>query len=274
MAKSIAGAARGSRRLAAGLCLLSWLIQHEGLAVALAQTQEPAPPPLSPACDVPASDLSSPVPMPNVSARLQQMKPLRILAIGSSSDLAYGAPSGIKSYPMRIESLLETSLKGSDIDVINRGLPGEVASTSAERIKSEVVTEMPDLVLWQVGMNDALSRVDPNEFEQTVRSTIGWLRDNHIDVALVGMQYVPRFAKDAAYYEIHDRIRRIAEDTGILYVRRYDAMRFIAKTRANQPLMMSDQFHLNDLGYQCMAEYVARAVIASVYLRKFRPAGK
>ncbi|ACB95809.1 lipolytic protein G-D-S-L family [Beijerinckia indica subsp. indica ATCC 9039] len=244
---------------------------EQGLGQALGETRDAVLPPLSPSCDVPPADLAAPEPLPNVAVKLPHEKTVRILAIGSSASSNIGATPGIKTYSMQLEALLETALKDIDIQIINRGLPGEVAATAAERLKSEVVTEKPDLVLWQVGMNDALSRVDPDDFEQTVRSTISWLQDNHIDVVLVGMQYAPRFVKDAAFLEIRERMRKIAATSNILYVRRYDAMQFIARTRANQPQMMRDEFHLNDLGYQCMAEHVARAVIASLYLKKVRP---
>ena len=65
--------------------------------------------------------------------------------------------------------------------------------------------------------------------------------------------------------------QKIAAEENILYVRRYDAMRFIAQRRANLQLMASDNFHLNDLGYQCMAEHVAHAMIVSLFVKRLRP---
>jgi acyl-CoA thioesterase I len=104
-----------------------------------------------------------------------------------------------------------------------------------------------------------------------VRSTIDWLKADNIDVVLVGLQYTARLARDANYFAIREALRKIAVDENILYIRRYDAMQYIAKTRANLQLMSSDNFHLNELGYQCMAEHVAHAVIANVFVKKFRP---
>jgi lysophospholipase L1-like esterase len=39
-------------------------------------------------------------------------------------------------------------------------------------------------------------------------------------------------------------------------------------------MLSADDFHLNDLGYQCMAEHVAHAVIANLFVRHgdFAPA--
>ncbi|WP_245276337.1 SGNH/GDSL hydrolase family protein [Methylocapsa aurea] len=228
-------------------------------------------PPLSASCYVPASDIAAPASLPNVAAALQERRTVRILAIGSSSTSGVGAPSNGKSYSSQLEQILEHALKGVDIEIINRGVTGEVAETTAERVKSEVVINRPDLVLWQLGTNDALARIDPGDFEATVRSTIGWLKENRIDVVLVGQQYTTRFARDANYSAIRDSLQRIAAEENILYVRRYDAMRFIAKAHANLELMSRDNFHLNDLGYQCMAEHVAHAVIVSLFVKGVRP---
>jgi lysophospholipase L1-like esterase len=48
-------------------------------------------------------------------------------------------------------------------------------------------------------------------------------------------------------------------------------MRFIVQRHANLQLMASDNFHLNDLGYHCMAEHVAHALIVSLYAKRARP---
>jgi acyl-CoA thioesterase-1 len=228
-------------------------------------------PPLSPPCDVPAFDIAAPASLPNVTAALQQGERVRILAIGSSSTLGSGASSKGKSYPSQLESILEHALKGSDIVMVNRGVAGEMAEITAERIRSEVALRKPDLVLWQLGTNDALARIPIGEFEDTVRSTVRWLKANKIDVVLVGVQYTTRLARDANYNAIRSSLQKIAAEENILYVRRYDAMRFIAQRRANLQLMAGDNFHLNDLGYQCMAEHVAHAVIVSLFVDRTRP---
>ncbi|WP_219320664.1 GDSL-type esterase/lipase family protein [Methylovirgula sp. HY1] len=221
--------------------------------------------PLTPACTVPENDISIPGPLPNVMAQLKKGAPVRILAIGSSSTEGIGASSQGKAYPTRLGPMLEKTLKGVDVEVINRGIAGEVADTTADRIMNEVALAKPDLVLWQLGTNDALSRVPPDEFETTVRDTVNWLKSQNIDVALVGMQYIPRFSRDPTYSAIRRSLRKIAAEEHVLYVRRYDAMRFMQRVRANEHLLARDNFHLNDLGYRCMAEHIAHAVIYSLF---------
>jgi succinate dehydrogenase / fumarate reductase iron-sulfur subunit len=63
--------------------------------------------------------------------------------------------------------------------------------------------------------------------------------------------------------------RRVAAAQNVLYVRRYDAMQFIARNNPNSgDMVTNDGLHLNDMGYQCMAEHIAHAVIANLFVRK------
>lgn len=247
-----------------------------GLSAAVTDAPLPAPvvPPLTPLCAVPENDIATPAPLPNVTALLKKHATIHILAIGSSSTWGVGASSLLNSYPMRLGAILDKTLKGADIEIANRGIAGELADTTADRIMSEVALSKPDLVLWQLGTNDALSRVPPKEFETTVRETVRWLKSQDIDVALVGLQYVPRYSLDPAYSAIRKSLRKVAKEENVLYVRRYDAMRFMESVRANEKIMAKDEFHLNDLGYRCMAEHIAHAVIISLFAKPTRPASE
>jgi acyl-CoA thioesterase I len=228
-------------------------------------------PQLSAQCQAPAADIAAPAPLPNLASTLAGHKKIRILAIGSSSTYGIGASSRSRNYPAQLHDILGKALNGVEVDIVNRGVSGEVASTTAERLRSEVAIERPDLVLWQLGTNDALSRVPPAQFAETVRSTVEWLKSDRIDVVLVGLQYTPKFSRDDNYTEIRDALLKIASDENILYIRRFEAMQFIAKARATPTMMSADDFHLNDLGYRCMAEHIAQAVIANLFVRRFRP---
>jgi acyl-CoA thioesterase I len=266
MAGKIAGGFGKKAGIAAALCCLL-MAAHRAEDASV----PPVAPPMSPQCDVPAADIAAPATLPNVTQALQKGEKVRILAIGSSSTLGWGASSKSRTYPSQLEDILEHALKGVEIVIVNRGVAGEMAETTAERIKGEVALRKPDLVLWQLGTNDALARIPPRDFENTVRSTIDWLKDDRTDVVLVGVQYTLRLVRDPNYVAIRDSLRKIAAEEHILYVRRYDAMRFIAQTRANLQLMAGDNFHLNDLGYQCMAEHIAHAVIVSLFAKRARP---
>lgn len=236
---------------------------------------EPIVPPLpnsaiimSVQCAVPISQISAPANLRRMAEQLEKKQPLRILAIGSSSTWGVGASAYKRNYPSQLERILEKKWKGLDVEIINRGVSGELAAATARRLIDEAALVRPDLVLWQLGTNDALARVPLNEFRHTVRKTIRKLRNNNMDVVLVGLQYTPRYARDENYVAIRNALKDIATEENLLYVRRYQAMEFIARNKANQQMMAEDNFHLNDLGYQCMAEHIAQAVIGSLFLRK------
>jgi acyl-CoA thioesterase I len=243
------------------------------LAIALALAPLPAAAqvavlPLSSACNAPNADIAAPAPLPRTTQLLSEKAPmLRILAIGSSSTWGIGASSRHKAYPAVLQGILERSLRGIKAEIVNSGVSGEVAETTAERLRTEVALRKPDLVLWQVGTNDALARIDPEQFEETVRSTIQWLKDDKIDIVLVGLQYTPKFARDQSYFAIRERLSQIAKEQNVLYVRRYAAMQFIAAHQSDD-LMSGDDLHLNDLGYRCMAEHIAHAVTANLFVHK------
>jgi acyl-CoA thioesterase-1 len=227
-----------------------------------------APPTLSAVCEVPAGDIASPAPLPHLAALLQAgKKTIRVMAIGSSSTVGLGASSPARNYPAQFEGILERTFKELDVVIINRGVSGELAANTAERLKLQVALERPDIVLWQVGTNDALSQVPIDDFVETVRDTLGWLKEHQIDTVLVGLQYSPRVARDSYYASIRSALRNLAAAENVLLVRRFEAMEFIEHAREGQ-LLSADNLHLNDLGYQCMAEHIARSVVISAFMRK------
>ena len=240
------------------------------MALAGPLAAQPQPDVLTPPCRAPEADIASQGPLTRVAAVLQRKTTVRVLAIGSSSTAGVGASSPRAAYPAQFEEILERFLKGVDLEVLNRGVSGEVAATTAERLKTDVEALKPDLVLWQVGTNDAVRGVPAAEFEAIVRDAVRWLKDR-ADVVLVGLQYTPRFARDEHYGEIRRAIQRVATSENVLLVRRFDAMQFIARTKASLDLLSGDQFHLNDLGYHCMAEHVAQAVVTTLFLRRGPP---
>lgn len=216
-------------------------------------------------CSVPQSTIARDSPLVNTAARIEAGKKVRVLAIGSSATWSAGKPS---SYPSRLEKLLENVWKGVNVEVINRGVSGEIAAVSARRLINEAAILRPQLVLWQLGTNDAVARVPLVEFETTVRATVRMLHKNGIDVVLVGLQYTPKFARDDHWVAVRAVLDRIASEENLLYVRRDRAMEFLAQTRSAVELGAEEEFSLADLGFPCMAEHIAQAMVANIFLRR------
>jgi lysophospholipase L1-like esterase len=229
-----------------------------------ARAVELTPPQISDGCRAPMSDIAAPAPLPHLAAVLEGRRQVRVMAIGSSSTVGVGASAPDKAYPPQFESILEHSIPNLDVLVINRGVSGEVAAATAARLRAAVVEDRPDLVLWQVGTNDALQNVPVESFTETLQTTVRWLKDRSIDVALVGLQYSPRTARDPRHGAIRGALRQVAAAERVLWIRRFEAMEFVAR-HGEGNLISPDGLHQNDLGYRCMAEYIARAVMVSAF---------
>jgi len=244
-----------------------------GLALAAAdakaQQQEPTGPRPASACDVPVESLVLPAPLPHVVAALKQSKVLNILAIGSSSGAGRSFASRAKSYPALLEALLEKALAGIDVIIVNRPVSGEIVATASERIKTEVALSRPDLLIWQVGANDALAHIPPEDYEASLRQGVLWAKENGVDVLLVGFEANPWLNDDQEVNAIREATRRVAQTENVLYLRRFEAMQFVARTRSK--VEQGDNLYPADMGFDCMAEQVAQALAANLVVRRVRP---
>lgn len=191
---------------------------------------------------------------------------LDVLAIGSSSTEGIGASSPANSYPSRLESDLTTN-DGIASDVRNAGIGGELAVKTVQRLKAALKTGWAELVIWQVGTNDAIAGVDEALFRATVEAGIAAARAAHVPLMLIDPQAVFK-APDEARYE---RFVKIVDDTGarnrVPVLSRFAMMRRRGAKDA-QGLLSRDGLHMNDRGYACVARAIAeeieRAGISSV----------
>jgi acyl-CoA thioesterase I len=229
------------------------------------------PPPDPPAVNKECGDARfADKPLPNSAAALQQRKRIRILAIGASSRAVLGTDRNGNT-PL-LERILERTIKGLDVEIVNRGFSGELAEAASERLKIEVALNQPDIVLWQVGTNDALAHVPVEAFEQSVRSTVRWLKEHNVDLILVGLHYNKRLAKDPHYQAIRMSLRRIATEENVLSIGRYEAMEVLSRTAVSDGRPEIDDFGQTDTGFNCMAQYIARTITVGVFARPPKPA--
>ena len=207
--------------------------------------------------------------LPNVAAALAKGKVVRILAIGATPSL--GHLGGHGHYSDQIEQILEQAVKGLDAVVVNRGVSGELAAQAARRIRNEVALTEPDLVLWQVGTNDALAYVPLDDLRSTLATTIRWLKAHHVDVVLAGLQSVSRMDQDDALsrgagVDPHRSANR-RKSSWCAPARR---VRLIEQAEQSGGGLFPEEFAQTELGYACLAEYVARAIVLGTFGRSLR----
>ncbi len=224
----------------------------------------PAVAPFSKNCQSGSAALTQGSPLPHVAAALATRKDLRILTFGSAPGRVNTRGS---SYTDLIEAMLEKALKDIDVVMINRGVSGELAANAATRMKNEVALNRPDLVLWQVGTNDALAYVPPEEFAQTVKDQIDWLKAHKVDVVLVGLQFAPQMLRDAHYVEVREALRRVGAQENVIVIRFFEAMQIISQGQAEENAAVVDEFERNEAGYSCLAQYVAHAITLGLFAK-------
>src|SRR5262249_38727468 len=141
-------------------------------------------------CAAPAGVDALEHPPIHVRERITQGRPLKIIAIGSSSTFGSGASSPAASYPSRLEVELKAKLPGLPVTVLNKGIGGEEANQMAARFDADVIDESPDLVLWQLGSNSVLrDHPAPGEI---IRQGVEKLKASGTEVILINPQYAPK----------------------------------------------------------------------------------
>jgi lysophospholipase L1-like esterase len=244
-----------------------------GMAAAVASSaygqSVPGLAPVPKACETPGLTVIAASPLPNIATALKERKKINILAIGATSASLRGPVSG--GYYAVVERFLESTFKGLDVEVVHRGVSGELASDAAERIKTEVALNDADLVLWQLGTADALAQVPVADFFVTVSHTIAWLKEHKIDVILVGLRYTRSMVKDLHYQAMRTAIQEIAKDHNVLRIGRYEAEETLERMRREQGDVPLSQAEVSEASYVCMAEYLARAIAAGLFVREPSP---
>jgi lysophospholipase L1-like esterase len=59
-------------------------------------------------------------------------------------------------------------------------------------------------------------------------------------------------------------IAEVARESRVLLVDRFEAMRELHRQRGDGFYLTSDNLHMNDTGHRCMAEQLARSIVAGL----------
>lgn len=189
--------------------------------------------------------------------------PLRILAIGSSSTEGIGASGKDKTYPARLGSLLRDGLGGRSIEMVNAGIGGETAPQTLLRLKAALVDGRYDLVIWQVGTNDAVTGGDLGTFRNLVADGIAAAKQARTRLVILDPQFYPGIKETARYRTYVDAISEVARAQAIPVLSRYQAMLgwYQRDAEGFMAALAGDRFHMSDAGYGCLAQDIARSLL-------------
>jgi lysophospholipase L1-like esterase len=202
--------------------------------------------------------------------------------MGSSSTEGIGASSPAASYPSRLEAELRKRFPDRDIRVLNRGKGGEDAPEELVRLERDVVADDPDLVIWQIGTNAALRRLDPALERDVLRRGIALVKQSAADVVLMDLQYAPGVLASPVHATMEKLIAEVAERNRVGLFRRFEIMRHWLSAAPGEgvpangmsangmsangmsgeaaPAISADGLHMTDRSYACLAAGLAEAI--------------
>ena len=131
-------------------------------------------------------------------------KPPQILVFGDSLAAGFGLPPHA-SFPARLEARLAAD--GMRVQVVNAGVSGDTTAGGLKRL-DWALAEKPDLVILELGANDALRGIDPEAVNANLDAMIGKIKASGAKLLLAGMQAPPNWGEaykkrfDALYPEL------------------------------------------------------------------------
>src|SRR5215207_9517088 len=198
---------------------------------------------------------------PGVRSATEQKHALKVLALGPTSSSALAPGTGLAPFPTRLGHELEKVLPGVDVTVEGRSLSGEITAHASPTIMNLVSEVEPDLVVWQVGISDALAQADVSAFSSALGEVLAFFRAHRIDAVLVEPPFTAALARDDHFAEVVAAISARARENEVVLVRRSAALRYVAEQQAGAG---RSRFELQNRGYHCTAEHVGLVVRLSL----------
>lgn len=165
-------------------------------------------------------------------------QPTHIVAFGDSLTAGLGLDPG-EAFPARLEAALKA--RGHDIVIANAGVSGDTSTGGAERLDWTLASDV-DAVIVELGANDALRGIDPQQTEKSLDLILTELGKRKLPVLLAGMMAPRNLGPD--YGKSFDAIfPRLARKHGVLF---YPF--FLDGVAAEPGLNQPDGIHPNSKG--------------------------
>ncbi|MEE8445799.1 MAG: arylesterase [Alphaproteobacteria bacterium] len=177
--------------------------------------------------------------------------PVRILVLGDSLAAGYGLPARA-AFPARLEARLKAG--GFDVVAINAGVSGDTSAGGRARL-DWALADRPDIVIVELGANDALRGLDPAMTRSNLDAILARLRGAGVRVLLTGMYAPPNFGRD---YEQKFKALypALAAKHGVAF---YPF--FLDRVAAIPALNQPDGIHPNERGVGVIVDLIAPYVV-------------
>jgi acyl-CoA thioesterase-1 len=198
-----------------------------------------------------------------LSAAHAGTQPIRILAFGASITAGYGLDAA-DSLPVQLEAALRAH--GVDASVVNSGVSGDTSAGGLARL-DWALADNPDLVILDLGGNDALRAIDPKTTEANLDAIVARLKAEKRGVLIAGMLAPPNLGADyaAAFNAVFPAVAA-----------RYDVMLYpflLDGVVADPALNQADGIHPNAAGVKAIVERMLPYVLQAIQRLDRKAAG-
>ena len=171
------------------------------LLAACGSTEDEAPAP---------AEAAQATPVGPEAAADPQGEAVHILAFGDSLFAGYGVEAG-QSYPAQLEAALRA--RGINANIANAGVSGDTTQAGRDRLAFTIDGQphKPDLVIIELGGNDLLRSIPPEQTRSNLRRMLEIAREKDVSAILFGMRAPPNLGEefvsqyDAIYRELADQ---------------------------------------------------------------------
>lgn len=184
-------------------------------------------------------------------------KTLQIVALGDSLTAGYQLPPS-DAFPVRLEA--ELKARGHDVSVLNAGVSGDTSTGALSRF-DWAVPQGADIVIVELGANDALRGIDPSNTRAALSEMLKRLEQRGADVLLAGMIAPPNMGEEYAG-QFNPMFTELAKEHDVaLYP-------FFLEGVAAQPdLNLADGMHPNRKGVDVIVQNIAPHVESLIMKR-------
>ncbi len=223
----------------------------------------------------------------------------RIVCFGDSVTFGWNLSYDL-SYPYILEKSLKDKYPG--LKVINCGIGGNTINNAASRLKRDVISYNPHLVIINFGLNDGmlktraqstapaaqndetiyykngssyfLPQVNISDFDLKYREIINMLKDSSINILILGLSPITdsfpaegdvdlRKKQKEIYLVYNDRISKIAEENSLDFLNIWEI--FNLKGNLNE-YIQSDGIHPDSAGLELISDSVSGYIIKNKVL--------
>ena len=165
--------------------------------------------------------------------------PIQLLILGDSLTAGYGLPIR-DGFQAKLAAALHA--KGASVALVDGAVSGDTSGDAAARLDWVLGGGRVDAALVELGANDGLRGLDPNEMYRNLSHILDVLAANHIRVLLSGMIAPPSLG--AAYGDQFKAVfARLSQRPGLIY----DPF-FLEGLPGKPALVQADGLHPNAAG--------------------------